>query len=135
MIQNGSRDFWRDYNVQLRGARGLIGWSQSQLATRAGLLLPTVKRIETGAGPKVSDEARNEEHRRAAFQVVVGGAGERCDSVKRTFFQGERPNGDAIWNIECDNDSYSIVAPDGKTKLISCSQLIRLGGTQCFRPM
>ena len=79
--------------------------------------------------------ATTEEHRRAAFQVVIGGAGERCDIVKMTFFQGEKPNGDAIWNIECDNDSYSIVAPDGKTKLISCSQLIRLGGTQCFRPM
>ena len=43
---------------QIRGARGLIGWSQSQLAKRAGLSLPTVKRAETGAGPKVSDEAR-----------------------------------------------------------------------------
>ena len=80
--------------------------------------------------------ATTEEHRRAAFQVVIGGAGERCDSVKRTFFQGEKPNGDAIWNIECDNESYSIVvAPDGKTKLISCAQLMRLGGMPCFRPM
>jgi hypothetical protein len=80
--------------------------------------------------------ATSEEHRRAALQVVIGGAGERCDGVKRTFFQGEKPNGDAIWNIECDNESYSIiVAPDGKTKLISCAQLTRLGGTPCFKPM
>jgi transcriptional regulator with XRE-family HTH domain len=43
---------------QIRGARGLLGWSQSQLARRAGLSLPTVKRVETGTGPKVSDEAR-----------------------------------------------------------------------------
>ena len=44
---------------QLRGARGLLGWSQSKLATRAGLSLPTVKRVEAGLGPRVSDEARN----------------------------------------------------------------------------
>jgi len=43
---------------QLRGARGLLGWSQSKLAARAGLSLPTVKRVEVGLGPRVSDEAR-----------------------------------------------------------------------------
>jgi transcriptional regulator with XRE-family HTH domain len=43
---------------QLRAARGLLGWSQSELATRAGLSLPTVKRLEGGFGPRVSDEAR-----------------------------------------------------------------------------
>jgi transcriptional regulator with XRE-family HTH domain len=43
---------------QLRAARGLLGWSQSELAVRAGLSLPTVKRVEAGVGPHVSDEAR-----------------------------------------------------------------------------
>ena len=43
---------------QLRAARGLLGWSQSELATRAGLSLPTVKRLEAGFGPRVSNEAR-----------------------------------------------------------------------------
>ena len=43
---------------QIRAARGLLGWSQSELAKRAGLSLPTVKRVESGAGPRVSDEAR-----------------------------------------------------------------------------
>ena len=40
------------------GARGLLGWSQSELAERSGLSLPTVKRVESGTGPRVSDEAR-----------------------------------------------------------------------------
>ena len=44
---------------QLRAARGLLGWSQSELAARAGLSLPTVKRVEAGTGPRVSDEARS----------------------------------------------------------------------------
>jgi transcriptional regulator with XRE-family HTH domain len=44
---------------QLRAARGLLGWSQSELAKRAGLSLPTVKRVESRTGPRVSDEARN----------------------------------------------------------------------------
>jgi transcriptional regulator with XRE-family HTH domain len=43
---------------QLRAARGLLGWSQTELAKRAGLSLPTVKRLEGGFGPRVSVEAR-----------------------------------------------------------------------------
>jgi transcriptional regulator with XRE-family HTH domain len=43
---------------QLRAARALLNWSQTELADRAGLSLPTVKRVEAGRGPKVSDEAR-----------------------------------------------------------------------------
>ena len=43
---------------QLRAARGLLGWSQSELAGQAGLSLPTVKRAEAGTGPRVSGEAR-----------------------------------------------------------------------------
>jgi transcriptional regulator with XRE-family HTH domain len=54
---------------QLRGARGLLGWSQTELAERAGLSLPTVKRVEAGHGPRVSDQAR-EKLRRA---LEIGG--------------------------------------------------------------
>jgi transcriptional regulator with XRE-family HTH domain len=43
---------------QIRAARGILGWSQSDLATRAGLSLPTVKRVEAGTGPRVSEAAR-----------------------------------------------------------------------------
>jgi transcriptional regulator with XRE-family HTH domain len=43
---------------QLRAARSLLGWSQSELAARAGLSLPTVKRLEAGFGPRVSNDAR-----------------------------------------------------------------------------
>jgi transcriptional regulator with XRE-family HTH domain len=43
---------------QLRAARALLGWLQSELAARAGLSLPTVKRAETESGPHVSAEAR-----------------------------------------------------------------------------
>jgi transcriptional regulator with XRE-family HTH domain len=43
---------------QLRAARGLLGWSQSKLAERAGLSLPTVKRVEANLGARVSDDAR-----------------------------------------------------------------------------
>jgi transcriptional regulator with XRE-family HTH domain len=43
---------------QIRGARGLLGWSQSDLADRAKLSLITIKRFEAGFGPPVSDEVR-----------------------------------------------------------------------------
>jgi transcriptional regulator with XRE-family HTH domain len=59
MIQLGSRGISPVVTIeQLRAARGLLGWSQSELAARAGLSLPTVKRLEAGFGPRVSDEAR-----------------------------------------------------------------------------
>jgi transcriptional regulator with XRE-family HTH domain len=54
---------------QLRAARGLLGWSQSELAAHAGLSLPTVKRLEAGFGPRVSDEAR------AKLQRAIEAAG------------------------------------------------------------
>jgi hypothetical protein len=43
---------------QLRSARGLLGWSPTGLASKAGLSLPTVKGAEAGFGPRVSAEAR-----------------------------------------------------------------------------
>ena len=43
---------------QLRAARALLGWSQTDLARHAGLSVPTVKRLEGGFGPNVSDDAR-----------------------------------------------------------------------------
>ena len=43
---------------QLRAARSLLGWSQSELAARAELSLPTVKRLEGAFGPRVSNDAQ-----------------------------------------------------------------------------
>jgi hypothetical protein len=72
-------------------ARGLLAWSQSELADRAGLSLPTVKRAETDGASRVSDEARSK-LRRALEQVGVvfieengGGPGVRLKrKLKRT---------------------------------------------------
>ena len=70
LIQNGSRAFYVITGEQIRAARGLLGWSQSELAKRAELCLPTVKRVEAGTGPRVSDEAR----RRIQQALERGGA-------------------------------------------------------------
>lgn len=43
--------------AQIRAARGLIGWSQTVLSTKAGMALQTVIRLETGRGGKVSSGA------------------------------------------------------------------------------
>ena len=56
---------------QVRAARGLLGWSQSDLAKRAGLSLPTVKRVEAGTGPRVSEEARTKLQRTLESAGVV----------------------------------------------------------------
>ena len=38
------------YSSQIRAARALLGWSQSQLARRAGIGLATLQRIEQNEG-------------------------------------------------------------------------------------
>jgi transcriptional regulator with XRE-family HTH domain len=74
MIRNGSYIVIRFGSMnmisapQIRAARGLLGWSQVQLAQAAGLSEPTIKRIEGGKVP-VSDEAR------AAIRAALEAAG------------------------------------------------------------
>jgi transcriptional regulator with XRE-family HTH domain len=63
---------------QFRAARGLLGWSQTQLAKAAGLSLPTVKRFETASGARVSDDAA------AAMRRAIEAAGVE-------FTNGTRP--------------------------------------------
>lgn len=58
MIPKGSRKISFVSPSQLRAARGLIGWSQTELARQSGLSLPTVKRVEAELGIRVSDDAR-----------------------------------------------------------------------------
>ena len=58
MSQKGSRRFFAIGVEQLRAARALLGWSQTELAEKAEMSLPTVKRVENAFGPKVSDAAR-----------------------------------------------------------------------------
>ena len=58
MNQKGSSEKLPITPEQLRAARALLGWSQTQLAEHAGMSLPTVKRVEGDSGPKVSNEAR-----------------------------------------------------------------------------
>ncbi len=38
------------YSAQLRAARGLVDWSQSQLADASGVALSTVRRMENSEG-------------------------------------------------------------------------------------
>ena len=90
MIQLGSREISSVITIeQLRAARGLLGWSQSELAERAGLSLPTVKRLEGGFGPRVSDEARAKLQRAieaAGVELIVengGGLGVRFRKSRR----------------------------------------------------
>ena len=42
---------------QLRAARALIGWTQAQVADRANLSVPTVKRAEGAGALNASDRA------------------------------------------------------------------------------
>ena len=79
-----------------------------------------------------------EDVRRAAFQLIVTGAGETCNAVTRIYFQGEAAGGHAVWNIDCGGDNaYSIdIAPNagGSTRLIPCRLIQHVEGRECFKP-
>ena len=76
---------------QIRAARGLLGWSQTQLAKAAERSLPTIKRLERndGEGPSVSDDVRDAVQRaleKAGVEFIAengGGAGVRMKKRKR----------------------------------------------------
>jgi predicted transcriptional regulator len=89
MIQKGSTQKTSAVTIaQLRAARGLLGWSQSDLAVNAGLSLPTVKRLEGGFGPRVSDLARAKLQRTLEMAGIDfihengGGPGVRLKKIK-----------------------------------------------------
>ena len=91
MIQKGSRGILRlPTPAQLRAARGLLGWSQTDLARSAGLSLPTVKRVEGELEVSVSDQAKGKIRvaLEAAGIVFIeengGGAGVRLKKPRRT---------------------------------------------------
>ena len=70
---------------QIRAARGLLGWSQTDLADAAERSLPTIKRLEREGdeGPSVSDDVREAVQRaleKAGVEFIPengGGAGVR----------------------------------------------------------
>ena len=76
-------------NEQLRAARALLGLSQTEVASRADLSVPTIKRLEGGFGPKVSDEAREKLQKTLEAAGIVfidengGGAGVRFRRRKK----------------------------------------------------
>lgn len=51
--------------AQIRAARALLDWTQPELARRAGLSLPTIRRMEGVMGPGRSSAANVDAVRRA----------------------------------------------------------------------
>lgn len=76
---------------QIRAARGLLGWSQTDLAEAAGLSLPTIKRLERESddGSAVSEDVRDAVRaalEKAGVELIPengGGAGVRMKKRKR----------------------------------------------------
>jgi len=75
--------------AQIRAARGLVQWSQGQLAEASGLSLPTIKRMEGPIGPGRSS-AENVSAVRKALEgdgvvfIEENGGGPGVRLVKRT---------------------------------------------------
>ena len=74
---------------QIRAARALVGWSQTEVAAAAGLSIPTVKRAEADAGIRASEDAVvaiANALKRAGVDFIAengGGPGVRLRKAKR----------------------------------------------------
>jgi transcriptional regulator with XRE-family HTH domain len=79
---------------QVRAARALIGWSQTQLADAARVPVSIVERFETGASDAIADEAIDK--MRAALEAAGvafipkngGGAGVRLRKGRASEYIG-----------------------------------------------
>jgi hypothetical protein len=79
--------------------------------------------------------ALREDVRRLTFQMILASAGESCDSVARTYYQGNTQYS-AVWNVDCGGKAYAIyIDPHGNTKLIDCRVRAALEGRSCFEPL
>ena len=74
--------------------------------------------------------------RKLVFAALLSNAGENCQSVTKTFFQGSDSAGNAYWNAACKNaDSYIIQAnndSNGSTNILSCKVSKAIGAGTCF---
>ena len=74
---------------QIRAARALVGWSQTDVASAAGLSVPTVKRAEADGGIRVSEDgviAIANALKKAGVEFIAengGGPGVRLRKAKR----------------------------------------------------
>lgn len=64
---------------QIRGARGLVGWSQQQLASAAGVGLSTVSDFEAGRREPMRNNAQAMQRALEAAGVVFLAEGEIMD--------------------------------------------------------
>jgi predicted transcriptional regulator len=64
------------FALQMKAGRTLLGWSQTELAKRAGIARPTVARIESFImQPKLETAERIKDHQpEGGFTMVVRGA-------------------------------------------------------------
>jgi transcriptional regulator with XRE-family HTH domain len=74
---------------QIRAARALVGWSQTEVAAAAGLSIPTVKRAEADGGIRASEDAMiaiANALKKAGVEFIAengGGPGVRLRKAKR----------------------------------------------------
>jgi len=85
-------------------------------------------------GDKMS--SMSESGRRAFTGMIVRQTGEKCESVRRTFFQGNLDQA-AVWNVECNSgDKYGVIfsGDEGNTtRVLKCSAMKDAGAPPCFR--
>ena len=77
----------------------------------------------------------SEAERRAFFAIFLSGKG--CNTVTKTFHQGNDTNGKAYWNAQCSGGTAWAIQVDGdrtgSTRILDCKLLDALmGSATCF---
>ncbi len=83
--------------------------------------------------------AMSEVERSEALAVFVESGGHSCQTVARTFFQGEDAKGNVFWDVECTGgESYVVVIKNdvpGSTRVMTCRRLRAVAGADCFKKL
>ena len=108
----------------------------AHVATGAAALLLTGAAL--AAGNSVNDQfsALTPDDRGERIARILSSNGRACNMVQREMFQGQLPNGLALWSFGCfaGGDHQLAIFPDGSTQMFSCEEVSKAKNMlPCFK--
>ncbi|WP_448150993.1 helix-turn-helix domain-containing protein [Labrys miyagiensis] len=117
---------------QLRAARALLGWSQDRLAEASGVSLPTIKRLEPGAGPLSTKVETMDKLQRALETAGVIFVAENGEGAGVRLRKQPAQPASAVDEMVVDFDQRSgecFVICDGERKFLGVFETLELART------
>ncbi len=96
---------------------------------RAFLSLLWLASAATAATNSVNDQfsAMSPDDRGQQISTMLSTRGQACSSIRREMYQGQLPDGLALWSFSCfaGSDYQLVILPDGDIRLIPCADVAK----------